>query len=294
MTWGNPPRSPLPADVWHVPCTPAFRQAHIARGSHCSSLPVLLRRDFVIQWKCPDWETGHFLGSVPVPAPRTVLSRCCAAPSCSQRLGEAERRVPGSDTAPPGGMQDSQKSGNSSASPAALPLHIHPLLSLQPRVGVHVPILGGRELSFLQKGSVERVPARGGAGGGQHRPAAPCWGRGAVSGSRFHNPCLRAVRPHVHRDFTSPPVPLSQQRARCLLAQPYIYTALLLPAKHCQEKKKTSVFLQTSTSCSLARPPRATDPLTVQGPLAWAPQGRLPPSAPALSPGLPCSQHQHH
>lgn len=101
MTWGNPPRSPLPADVWHVPCTPAFRQAHIARGSHGSSLPVLRRRDFIIQWKCPDWETGHFLGSVPVPAPRTVLSRCCAAPSCSQCLGEAERRVPGSDTAPP-------------------------------------------------------------------------------------------------------------------------------------------------------------------------------------------------
>jgi len=99
---------------------------------------------------------------------------------------------------------DSQKPGNSPASLAALPparLHV---------TGCMSPCwVAGGGSPFFEQGCSRAHPRRGGRGQG----AAPSGGAvlGGVSGKRFHNPCLCAVRQHAHRDFTSAPFPLSQR-----------------------------------------------------------------------------------
>lgn len=94
-TQETPPRSPLPAAIHHMPCTPAFWQT--CGSGHTQLIPPCL----IIQWKCPDWETGHFPGSFPFPAPRTVLRGCCTAPSRTQWRGGLRPCTPRSETAPP-------------------------------------------------------------------------------------------------------------------------------------------------------------------------------------------------
>lgn len=165
-----------------------------------------------------------------------------------------------------------------------------------PHVRVHIPISGGGGLSFLHRGVHQRPSPTGrgdtrlgGSTGRQHRA-------GGVSRKRFHNPCLCAVRQHVHCDFTSP-VLLSQGGAQCLLAQPRIYT----PAAACKtlpgkKQNKTKPRNKPQSFCKQARavpwhdlPGRPTCSSSLC-PLAWVPWGPTP----ALSPNLPRLQQKHH
>lgn len=75
---------------------------------------------------------------------RPVRTLHCPFPLAVTRAGAT---CPGIWPSPSmGDVRDSQKSGTSSASPQ----HTHHLLSVQPRVGMHVPTVGGSGFYFLQ------------------------------------------------------------------------------------------------------------------------------------------------
>lgn len=179
---GTPPRSPLPASIRHVPCTPAFWQT-------CGSL----RGDTAHPSLSHLGVTSLFSGNAPIAKqgifralfPSWLHTRSCGDtalpfPARSDRGGGGlGPRVPGSGTAPPWVTRRIPRNlGILLPPPPPRPRMFTPRFSVWPHFGVHLLILCGRGgLLSSNRGAPEPIPD---AGGGSSLPAAPCLEGGTV------------------------------------------------------------------------------------------------------------------